>query len=361
MTKELPTLFEIADPTAEAVPRGPLLPVRHPNQDLFVCDVLDAIPKDDMASMEHPVFSLSTKPDNRMRTYRHGETVIEIIPSGLGLATIHDKDILIYCISQIIAKMNQGEQPQRKLRLQAYDLLVATNRQSSGEGYRLLADALTRLRGTTIRTNIKTGDEPTTRGFGLIEDFVVHPKSSGGGIEITLSEWVYRSIESKHVLTLHRDYFRLRKPLERRMYELARKHCGQQDHWSIGLENLQNKCGSNSPIRVFRSLVKKVCEHDSSHAHFPDYAVSTVGDMVHFDRRVALTAKGKQKADMGAAPPLDPEVFHDARSVAPGYDIYVLYEEWVSWWHDMGRPDLKNPGAAFIGFCRKRHERAPLR
>jgi len=43
-------------------------------------------------------------------------------------------------------------------------------------------------------------------------------------IEITLSEWVYRSVISKNVLTLNRDYFRLRKPLERRMYELARKH-----------------------------------------------------------------------------------------------------------------------------------------
>ncbi|MCA9184408.1 MAG: replication initiator protein A [Pirellulaceae bacterium] len=28
------------------------------------------------------------------------------------------------------------------------------------------------------------------------------------------------------MLTLHRDYFRLRKPLERRVYEIARKHCG---------------------------------------------------------------------------------------------------------------------------------------
>jgi len=33
-----------------------LLPQRHPNHDLFICDVLDAIPKDDMASMEHPIF-----------------------------------------------------------------------------------------------------------------------------------------------------------------------------------------------------------------------------------------------------------------------------------------------------------------
>ncbi|GAA3277744.1 hypothetical protein GCM10020258_60170 [Sphingomonas yabuuchiae] len=103
-----PSLFDAA-PTVEGDDRTPLLPVRHPNQDLFICDVLDAIPKDDMASMEHPVFSLSTKPDNRMRRYEHNGNVIEIIPSGKGLATIHDKDILIYCISQLVAKLNRGE------------------------------------------------------------------------------------------------------------------------------------------------------------------------------------------------------------------------------------------------------------
>ncbi|MFD2579594.1 replication initiator protein A [Novosphingobium colocasiae] len=110
-------------------------------------------------------FSLSTKPDNRTRRYEHNGNVIEIIPSGKGLATIHDKDILIYCISQLVAKMNQGEQPSRTVRLQAYDMLVATNRQTSGEGYRLMADALTRLRGTTVRTNIQTGGVEETRIF----------------------------------------------------------------------------------------------------------------------------------------------------------------------------------------------------
>ena len=43
--------------------RTPLLPDRHPIQDFFICDVTDAIPKDDMGSMEHPIFSLATKPD----------------------------------------------------------------------------------------------------------------------------------------------------------------------------------------------------------------------------------------------------------------------------------------------------------
>ena len=85
-----------------------LLPQRHLNHDLFICDVLDAIPKDDMASMEHPIFSLSTKPDTRILRYEHKNIVVEIAPSVRGLATIYDKDILIYCVSQLMAKKNAG-------------------------------------------------------------------------------------------------------------------------------------------------------------------------------------------------------------------------------------------------------------
>ena len=84
---------------------------------------------------------------------------------------------MIYCISQLVAKMNKGEEPSRTVRLQAYDLLVATNRQTSGEGYRLMADALTRLRGTTVRTNIQTGGVEETRIFGLIEEAKITRKT----------------------------------------------------------------------------------------------------------------------------------------------------------------------------------------
>lgn len=351
----------IGEQEGEAVDRTPLLPVRHPNQDLFICDVLDAIPKDDMASMEHPVFSLATKPDKAVRRYEHKGTVVDIVPSGLGLATIHDKDVLIYCISQLVAKMNKGEEPNRKVRLHAYDLLVATNRQTSGEGYRLLGDALTRLRGTTIRTNIKTGGQEETRVFGLIEEASISRKTFDGrmqDIEITLSEWVYRSVISKNVLTLNRDYFRLRKPLERRMYELARKHCGQQDEWSIGLELLQKKCGASSPLNVFRQLVKKICVKDAEHQHFPDYAV-TFGDndKVTFRNRSAYLIEASHADD--EKPYIDPEAFHDARTAAPGYDVYALYEQWAEFWRDSGKPELKNPAAAFVGFCKKRAEKHP--
>lgn len=48
---------------------NPLLPVRHPEKDLFICDFGEVIPKSDIASMEHPLFTLSTKPDTAIRNY----------------------------------------------------------------------------------------------------------------------------------------------------------------------------------------------------------------------------------------------------------------------------------------------------
>jgi plasmid replication initiation protein len=57
-------------------------------------------------------------------------------------------------------------------------------------------------------------------------------------VEIKLSEWLYNAILSNELLTISPDYFNLRKPMERRIYEIARKHCGDQDVFKIGLENL---------------------------------------------------------------------------------------------------------------------------
>lgn len=332
----------------------PLLPNRHPTPDFFVCDVLDAVPKDDMASMEHPIFSLATKPDTRILKYEHNGNKVEIAPSVRGLATIHDKDILIYAISQLVAKMNKGEQPSRVIRLKAYDLMVATNRETSGDGYRRLKEGFERLSGTRITTDIMTNGERVVSGFGLIDSWEIRIKDPKLGrmveLEITLSKWMYNAVIGREVLTLHRDYFRLRKPIERRMYELARKHCGKQSEWKISLDLLKKKCGSASTDKEFRRLVAAICEEDAAHSHIPDYSATLIGDNVLFQNR-QLAKPVLAKEDW---PRLDPETYLDAKTVAPGWDVYGLEQEWRSFWADSGRPELKNPDAAFLGFCRHR-------
>jgi Replication initiator protein A len=340
-------------------PRSPLLPDRYPIQDFFICDVTDAIPKDDMGSMEHPIFSLSTKPDLSIREYEHKDTKIAVIPSGLGLATIHDKDVLIYCISQLVAKINTGGEPQKALHLKAYDLLVSTNRNTDGRGYEQLKSALDRLSGTRIRTNIKTGGQEITEGFGLIDNWKIIRQTATGKmteLRITLSDWVFNAVVGREVLTLHRDYFRLRKPLERRIYEIGRKHCGKQDEWTISLNLLKKKCGSASEDYEFRRLVGIICDEDAEHHHMPDYAISFDGECVRFQNR--NTMRPLPSSDT-VYPLLDPETYHDAKTVAPGYDVYYLEQQWREFWVESGKPELKSPDAAFIGFCKSRHSQKP--
>src|SRR5258708_4339812 len=313
--------------------KSALPPQRHPNPDLFICDVLDAIPKDDMASMEHPIFSLATKADTRVLRYEHRNVVVEIAPSVKGLATIYDKDILIYCISQLMAKKNAGEPLAQTLHLNAHELLVWTNRETSGDGYRRLKDAFERLGGTRITTNIKANGEEITEGFGLIESFRVIRETKSGRmseLKVRLSDWVYRIIQGSEVLTLSRDYFRLRKPVDRRVYELARKHCGEQDEWKISLELLHKKTGASSNSREFKSMIRELVQND----HFPDYQVTLDDDMVIFRNRMS----GQVAKTEVRYPVLDPEAYHDARLVAPTYDVYYLEQEWRDWWCDSGMP-----------------------
>ena len=99
--------------------------------DFFICDLPWAAPKDDMASMEHPLFTLATRPDRRILRYAHGEATIEVTPSVKGLATIHDKDVLIFCVSQLMAALNAGRPVAPTLHLKAHDLLLATHRETS--------------------------------------------------------------------------------------------------------------------------------------------------------------------------------------------------------------------------------------
>lgn len=263
----------------------PLLPIRHKQQDFFSCDVFDTY-KDDMASMEHPVFSLSTKPDFRILEYESNGNSIKITPSyEKGLATIHDKDILLYIASSLVSQINKGYTPSQTVRFVAYDFLVSTNRQTGGRGYQILREALERLVGTRIETNIKTNGTRVIENFGILDSFRIvekHPDDGRMvGIEVKLSDWFYNSVLGKEILTIDKEYFRLRKPTERRLYELARKHCGNQNSWQIGLETLRKKLGATAPTVKLRYNLNRI----SGSSHLPGYTILISGEIVTFTRK----------------------------------------------------------------------------
>ena len=249
-------------PSVPAKPHS-LLPARHANRDFFLADLFDYAMKDDGASMEAPIFTLSTKPDLTTWNWesKDGDRKIEVFPSVKGRATQFDKDVLIFVVSQMTEALNRNRKDakNRTVRFVVYDYLVSTNKPTGGIEYKRLELALDRLRGTSIKTDIRTGGTRVREGFGIIDSWTIVEKSPTDermiAVEVTLSKWLFNAVQAHEVLTIHKDYFRLRKPLERRLYELARKHCGQQAGWKIGLELLRDKCGSHSHLRAFRSQI----------------------------------------------------------------------------------------------------------
>ena len=166
--------------------------------------------------------------------------------------------------------------------------------------YKQFQEGLERLSGTRIQTNIKTNDQEITEEFGLIDKWKTVKDDAKGktlAVEVVLSDWFYNSIIGNAVLSIDRDYFRLRKPIERRLYELARKHCGNQFAWRIRLDNLQDKLGVLSPLRKLRFTMKEIAESN----HLPDYNIKFEDDVAIFTRKTPPKENGFELLPKGVS------------------------------------------------------------
>jgi len=359
--------------------------------DLFLDQLVDGAPfKDDRALMEHPWFSLTKQPRKTPFEYNRGGVEIRIEPGAKGMASIWDKDLLMYIGSIINDKIERGEPvpEDRKIKFAAHDFLKATRRQTSKRGYDLFLDCLERLDGTRIRTNVASAKERTRQGFGWIESFKILERKTKSGktvmaaVEVTLNEWMFKAIVvDRRVLTINPRYFDLSKGLERRLYELARKHCGNQRSWLIGIPSLKEKCGSDREERKFRAELKKIIEDGT----VPDYALR-LDKAAAFDspfksrnpkdwmlevrplrpRSDELEMPGSGDGVEGSGQELlsgtktvsaRPKKLHidameRARGRYPGWDIELIEREWMRFTEERGQV-LKNPEAAFFAFADK--------
>ncbi|WP_284281104.1 replication initiator protein A [Proteus mirabilis] len=265
-----------------------LRPRKYIEQEFFIADELEITSfRDELASMEHPFFALKGG-DTKDREYKNGNVTVMVRPNSVGMATIFDKDIWIYAISKLQQAIFEKKPISRTIAFTPYEFFITTNRNNGGRAYDDFKKALERLAGTRIQTNIVYSPvKQETENFGLIDKWRILEEKKGkldiGMVEVTLPDWLYQGITKNKILKISSDYFRIRKAIDRRIYEIARKHCGYQQSFSISIELLHLKSGATSNKAEFKRLVKKLASVND----LPDYEVllDTENDCVTFTNR----------------------------------------------------------------------------
>jgi plasmid replication initiation protein len=263
--------------------------------DLFVPLIHDISLKDQREIMERPFFSLAKRKRLKPIEYQSpdGNTWVKVSGNAeFGIATIWDADVMIWAASHLNRLKEQGVNDlPRTLRTTTYDLLRAIKRDTGGKSYAELMAALQRLESTTIQTSIRAPKRKDKAQFGWIDAFhlEVDPVTEAPrGLSITLSDWVYQGIiTDRSLLTMHQDYFLMTGGMERALYRAARKHAGDQPQgWTCRISVLHEKTGSDSPLKQFTYLLKRVIAKNA----MPEYEmtmtkVSDGSAAVHFIRR----------------------------------------------------------------------------
>lgn len=374
-----------------------------PNMTHFlIADFLDPSLKDAIPLMEHPFFSLKKRTDKEIRVYESKGVRIEVKPGYEGMATIYDQEILIFCLSQLMEARNKGQNVAKTVHFRVHQFLKQSGRRTGGIEYERFERAMDRLKGTVIKTNIEVKGHRENSGFGIIDSWRIVEKDRNTermvSVSITLSEWLYRHALAQSVLTLHPDFFTLKRPLEKRLYEIARKHCGQQKNgWRFSLEELLKRSGSITALRYFRNEVKKIsekglldyqvsldkddvvtftwvnCPPKSSNKKEPEQMEFTFfseedsfAESESFKRLGGMTDKANFKPSgqfFGTALPSFPDqdslpisdkAFENARIHArkQGLDIYALKQEFVDYLQKYPEKMPRNVNGAFVNFCK---------
>ena len=267
--------------------------IEEKEENLFKAQSPDPSPRDQHDLMSLPFFSLSKNKRVEPIIYEQGN--IKVTVRGLydiGIATIWDADLLIWIASQLNAALEAGETPTRRLWIVPYQFLRATqkiNPKTTGKRpYVRFKDCLCRLRGTTVLTTIKAGGKQFTEAWGWIDSWRTHEENGRIiGVEIMLSEWFFRRVVAdRSVLAIHTDYFLLTGGIERWLYRIARKHCGNNvSGWSFTLHKLYEKYPPGRAFKLFKHDLKLVVKSDCLPEYHTYWETSNGVDWVHFGLR----------------------------------------------------------------------------
>jgi hypothetical protein len=231
-------------------------------------------------------FALDRDIVTELPVYDDGTVRIQVTGTKLGVATMWDKELLVYIASIAREKLERGEEVGQSFTFTAADYFKVVGKQASGRAYEQLEESLARLQSTQIRTNIQTGGEGEDGAFSWILDYKTNWRRSRRSegkimqsVTVAMCRWLHRAILlDRNMLTLNGSYFQL-TPLQKRLYEIAHAHCatdlnGRRDTPAIfvRLEDLHRQVSSMSDLRDFKRKLSRIMVDGG----VPDYEFALV-------------------------------------------------------------------------------------
>ncbi|WP_267414623.1 replication initiator protein A, partial [Sphingomonas sp. GC_Shp_4] len=240
-------------------------------------------------------FALSKNAWMKPLSYVTDRVTIEVRPSASGVATIYDKEIVLYIASLMAAKLEAGEEVDQDFVFTAHDLFSVTGSNHSARSYNRLSEALERLQGTQIKTNIEAGGEGEEGFFSWLSEAKLHYTRTRNNerrlkaVKVRLCDWLFRAIlRDRQVLDYATAYFQL-GPIERRIYEVARSTC-EEDGLDLDLADFRLQVGYQNPLANFRAALKQIASTDT----IPDYHIELVDVVAGPDEPDGETRRGRK-------------------------------------------------------------------
>ena len=231
--------------------------------------------KDDKESMTLPLCHLGTRKRTTPIKWKHPNEdrwVVVSAPTNISIASIHDLDIIIFCLSNLNEQVDKGvKRPEKTIKTTAYNLLKSIGRGTGGREYLNLKDSLDRLTATTIQTNVR---KPKLKQYSIFHWLdSVHINEDTKELYLTLPEFLYNGVvDERSILTVHPDYFNLQSGIAKYLYRIARKSAGKQSkgfEWSM--RTLHERSASLSNYSDFAKNTRKVIAKMNKDKSFPEY------------------------------------------------------------------------------------------
>jgi plasmid replication initiation protein len=224
--------------------------------------------RDEQSIMSFPFFSLSKSPTHDTLVFEHKGIKLKVEPGRKGRATIYDADMLLFCATILNQAVDSGNVHSRRIGFRAATFLKFSGRGRGGNRYLAMRDMLYRLKTTMFVTNIETGGKRREAGFSLIDNYTIEEDT--GRLEIWINEWFYDAIvKDRAVIPVHPEYFMIKNPTARKIYEVAKRHIGRDLTWSIGLINLQKRVGHMSEPRKFKAKLEQIAAENT----LPEFSI----------------------------------------------------------------------------------------